>query len=114
MSVSVARADHYLVADSDGLWLHTEVRPIDTADIAGIPAGTRSVSIFLVNRREPNEDNPDLAYAFQAEIEVQGGRAFVPRPDLRGAQAMDWDEQVADLHYADTPEFATGHGVSAS
>ena len=26
---------------------------------------------------------------------------------------MDRDEQVADLHYADTPEFATGHGVSA-
>ena len=111
--VSVARADHYPVADSGGLWLHAEVRPIDTAGIAGIPAGTRSVSIFLVNRREPDEGNPDLAYAFQAEIEVQGEQTFVPRPDLRGAQALDWDEQVADLHYADTPEFATGHGVSA-
>ena len=111
--VSVARADHYRVADSDGLWLHAEVRPIDTAGIAGIPAGTRSVSVFLVNRREPDEDNPDLAYAFQAEIDVQSERAFVPRPDLRGARAMDWDELVADLHYADTPEFATGHGVSA-
>ena len=113
VSVSVARADHYPVADSDGLWLHAEVRPIDTAGIAGIPAGTRSVSIFLVNRREPDEDNPDLAYAFQAEIEVQGEQTFVPRPDLRGAQALDWDAQVADLHYAETPEFATGHGVSA-
>ena len=113
VSVSVARADHYPIADSGGLWLHAEVRPIDTAGIAGIPAGTRSVSIFLVNRREPDEDNPDLAYAFQAEIEVQGERAFVPRPDLRGEQALDPDEQVADLHYADTPEFATGHGVSA-
>ena len=111
--VSVARADHYRVADSGGLWLHAEVRPIDTAGIAGIPAGTRSVSVFLVNRRDPDEDNPDLAYAFQAEIEVQGERAFVPRPDLRGARALDPDEQVADLHYADTPELATGHGVSA-
>ena len=111
--VSVTRADHYRVADSNGLWLHAEVRPIDTAEIAGIPAGTRSVSVFLVNRRDPDEDNPDLAYAFQAEIEVQGERAFVPRPDLRGARALDPDEQVADLHYADTPEFATGHGVSA-
>ena len=111
--VSVVRADHYRVADSGGLWLHAEVRPIDTAGIAGIPAGTRSVSVFLVNRRDPDEDNPDLAYAFQAEIEVQGERAFVPRPDLRGARALDPDEQVADLHYADSPEFATGHGVSA-
>src|SRR5207253_3436119 len=38
---------------------------------------------------------------------------FVPRPDLRGVRAAEWDEQVADLHYADTPEYATGHGVSA-
>ena len=111
--VSVASADHYRVADSDGLWLHAEVRPIDTAGIAGIPAGTRSVSVFVVNRRQPDEGNPDLAYAFQAEIEVQGERAFVPRPDLRGERALDPDEQVADLHYADTPAFATGHGVSA-
>ena len=111
--VSLERAGDYDIADSDGLALHAEVRTIDTAGIAGIPAGTRSVSVFLVNRREPDEDNPDLAYAFQAEIEVQGEHAFVPRPDLRGAQAEDWDEQVADLHYADTPELATGHGVSA-
>ena len=111
--VSLERAGDYDIDDSGGLTLHADVRPIDTAGIAGIPAGTRSVSIFLVNRRKPDEDNPDLAYAFQAEIEVQGEHAFVPRPDLRGAQAEDWDEQVADLHYADTPEFATGHGVSA-
>ena len=32
---------------------------------------------------------------------------------MRGAQASEWDEQVADLHYADTPEYATGHGTSA-
>ena len=111
--VSLVRPDEYLIDDSDGLSLHTEARSIDTAGIAGIPAGTRSVSVFLVNRRKPDEDNPDLEYSFQAEIEVQCKHAFVPRPDLRGAQADDWDEQVADLHYADTPEFATGHGVSA-
>ena len=74
------------------------MRAIDTEGIAGIPAGTRSVSVFLVNRRKPHEDNPDLAYAFQAGMEVEGEHAFVPRPDLRGAQANDWDDQVADLH----------------
>ena len=25
----------------------------------------------------------------------------------------DWDDEIAELHYADTPEYATGHGVSA-
>ena len=111
--VSLVRADVQRVEESGGLWLHTEVRPIDTARIAGIPTGTRAVSVFLVNRRQPDADNPDRAYAFQAEIEVQSDHAFVPRRDPRGAQAEDWDDQVADLHYADTPGYATGHGVSS-
>ncbi len=113
MQVSLSNAGDHDVPDSGGLRLHVDVRPINTEGIAGIPDGTRAVSVFLVNRREPHDSNPDLAYAFQAEIEVRGEPAFVPRPDLRAVQAMDWDEQVADLHYADTPEYATGHGVSA-
>ena len=90
-------------------------RPIDTVGLSGahLPAGTRSVSCFLINRRTPDEAQPDRAYAFQAEIEVRTDRGFVPRPDLRGAHGGEWDDRVADLHYADTPEYATGHGVSA-
>ena len=102
-----------VVPDSGGLTLHVDERAIRTDGLAEIPAGTRSVSVFLVNGRTPDDDNPDRAYAFQAEIEVHGRQPFVPRPDPRGAQAADWDDQVADLHYADTPEYATGHGVSA-
>ena len=30
-----------------------------------------------------------------------------------GVRAAEWDERVADLHYADRPEYATGHRVSA-
>ena len=103
------------VTDSDGLQLQVVERPviIDTLAGAPLPPGTRSVSCFLVNRRTPDDDRPDRAYAFQAEIEVGVEEGFVPRPDLRGAQAEEWDEYVADLHYADTPEYATGHGVSA-
>ena len=102
------------IPDSNGLCLHVEQRSINTEGLAGIPDGTRAVSIFLVNRREPQAENPDLAFAFQAEIDVRGDQAFVPRPNLRGAREEDWDERVADLHYADTPEYATGHGVSAN
>ena len=105
------------VPDSAGLQLHVVERPISAADLDGqIPQGTRSVSVFLVNHRTPiapEHGEPDVAYAFQPEIEVRSDRSFVPRPDLRGARAAAWDEQVADLHYADTPEYATGHGVSA-
>ena len=103
------------VPGSGGLQLHVVERPIGAmgTDGAELPAGTRSASCFLVNRRPPDEAQPDCAYAFQAEIEVRADGGFVPRPDLRGAHAAEWDDQVADLHYADTPEYATGHGVSA-
>ena len=103
------------VPGSDGLQLHVAERPIDTMGLsaAELPAGACSVSCFLVNRRPPNEDQPDRAYAFQAEIEVRTEAGFVPRPDLRAARSGEWDDRVADLHYADMPEYATGHGVSA-
>jgi hypothetical protein len=72
--------------------------------------------VFLVNHRAPiakEQGEPDLAYVFQPELELRSDRPFVPRPDLRGARAAEWDEQMADLHYADAPEYATGHGLSA-
>ena len=118
ISIPLGGAAGPVVADvsgSNGLQLHVIERQIVAGALSGapLPAGTRSVSCFLVNRREPDDDQPDRAYAFQAEMEVQADHGFVPRPDLRGAYAAEWDDQVADLHYADTPEYATGHGVSA-
>jgi hypothetical protein len=102
------------VPGSGGLKLHLVERSTTTEDLEEhLPTGTRSVSVFLVNRRAPVEDEPDRAYVFQPELEVRSDQPFVPRPDLRGARPSDWDEQVADLHFADTPEFATGHGVSS-
>ena len=104
-------ADYY-VPDSAGLQLHVVERQVDTRNLPDMPAGTRSVAVFLVNRRRPTPDNRDLSYAFQAEIQVRGNHPFVPRYDLSGALVADWDDRVADLHYADTPEYATGHGIS--
>ena len=102
------------VPDSGGLELQLVERNIPSGGLAGgIPAGTRSVSLFLVNRRSAEKDRPDRAFVFQAQLEVSCEQPFVARPDLRGALAEEWDEQVADLHYADTPEYATGHGISA-
>jgi hypothetical protein len=107
----------YDVPGSGGLRIHIVERQIPAEDLeTHIAKGIRSVSIFLVNQRAPvatEKGEPDLAYAFQPEVEVRSDRPFVPRPDLRGVRAAEWDEQVADLHYADTPEYATGHGVAA-
>jgi hypothetical protein len=102
------------VPGSGGLEVHVLERPVATAALDGqIPDGTRSVSLFLLNDRDPDGEHPDRAYVFQPEIEVGSAQPFVPRPDLLSSGERDWDEQVADLHYAGLPELATGHGVSA-
>lgn len=105
----------YDVPDSGGLRLFVTTRIVDGVQANLLPEGTRSVSIFLVNDRAPVEGaDRDCALVFQAEIEVESERGFVPRPNLRATGAGDWDDRVADLHYADAPEYATGHGVSST
>jgi len=78
-----------------------------------VPKGTRSVSLFLVNRRTSSSDElRDTAFAFQAALEVRCKQPFVSRPNLRGLESDDWDECVADLQFRDVCEYAVGHGVS--
>ncbi len=78
-----------------------------------LPRGTRSVAVFLVNRRKPAPDaERDAAFCFQAALEVHSDTPLVPRPNVRGLTAEDWDERVADLQYRDAFEYAVGHGVS--
>ena len=112
---SSADPHRFPVPNSGGFVLHAVARPVDAVSFAGrIAPGTRSVSLFLVNDRIASPDRErDEAFAFQAEIEVRSAVPFVPRPDPREVSGDDWDERVADLHYAHTPEYATGHGVSA-
>ena len=102
------------VPKSGGLRVALSVRPVvATNDEAGIPKGSRCVSVFLVNRRTPAPDiRGDESSAFQAELEVHSETGFVPRPNLRSLESDDWDERVADLQYADACEFAVGHSVA--
>ncbi len=74
----------------------------------------RAVSLFVVNRRPPAEDDDlqDTAFVFQVEMRIDADRALVPRYDLRGLDGDDWDERLADLHYRDVAEYAVGHNVS--
>ena len=98
--------------DTGGLVLVVAVRPVARA--AQVPAGTRAVSVFLVNERPPAPDYVrDQAYVFQPELTLRSLAPFFPRPDPRGETSDDWDEQVADLQYRDAVEYAVGHNVSA-
>jgi hypothetical protein len=89
-------------------------RRLDAEVVSGqLPEGVRSISLFLVNGRKPAADDVrDRAFLFQPRMEVRSDAPFVGRPDLRGGGALDWDGRLADLHYAEAPEYGTGHGVS--
>lgn len=119
VDVTVQLGKHKLELDvpsSGGLRLVVSVRSIDTdwATKGMLDAGVKSVSVFLVNDRAPHEDerNRDLAYAFQAQLEVISQVGFVPRPNVRGASLDDHDERVADLQYRNVHEYAVGHGIA--
>ncbi|MEH2311655.1 MAG: hypothetical protein V7K35_09680 [Nostoc sp.] len=100
------------IADSNGLQLVVSIRPVTSKEL--VPAGTRSVSVFLVNNRLSTSDKQrDISYIFQASLIIHTPEALVPRPNLRGRDNHDWDENVADLQYRDDYEYAVGHNVSA-
>ena len=104
------------VPASGGLRLHLVERSLSGGAFTGrIPPGARAISVFLVNERPPpkGREQAGTGDAFQAEIEIRCDAGFLGRPDPRGFRPSDPDAEVADLHYADTPEYATGHGVSA-
>jgi hypothetical protein len=75
----------------------------------------RAVTIFLVNRRAPVKRRyADVAYAFQARLELVCTEGFRPRYDLSGYRAVDEDLRLADLHYRDVEEYAVGRNAAAA
>jgi hypothetical protein len=102
------------VPNSQGLKIEYLVRPVPTdGNETSLPKGTRSVSVFLVNRRTPERTElRDQAFAFQTSLEVSSEAPFVARPDPRSMHSEDWDERVADLQYRDVCEYAVGHNVA--
>lgn len=106
------------VPNSDGLVLFLTVRGIPEISLAAgqLPKDTSSVSVFLVNRRKPDDRHYYRSFAFQTELRIASPKPFIARPDLRGAfqEDHDWDDLVADLQYRDVFEYAVGHGISAT
>ncbi|MDH6063806.1 DISARM system helicase DrmA [Umezakia ovalisporum] len=99
------------IPDTDGLQLVVSLRPVSNNNL--IPPGTGSVSVFLVNNRfSTPENNKDTTYTFQTCLTIHTPQPLVPRPNLRGGNNEDWDENVADLQYRHDYEYAVGHNVS--
>ena len=101
------------VPDSNGLEIVCLVRPTRVQTFDNI-FNARAVSVFIVNRRTPEDrtDLQDTAFAFQVEMSVEADRPLVPRPDPHGLESDVWDERLADLHYHDVVEYAVGHNIS--
>lgn len=83
----------------------------------GVPDGTRTLSVFVVNDRQCVGRVTYKDTIYQVELELGLKTGFFGRPDLRGAAfgvETDADDRIADLHYRDDLEYSTGHGVSAT
>ncbi len=115
VDITVPLPDHpqtIPIPDSDGLNLVISIRNVGYQEL--IPEGTYSVSVFLVNNRLASVDKQrDISYTFQTTLIIDTPEPLVPRPNLRGRDDNDWDENVADLQYRDDYEYAVGHNVSA-
>ncbi|MCA9177620.1 MAG: DISARM system helicase DrmA, partial [Planctomycetales bacterium] len=102
------------VPNSRGVELVWSIRGVPDSDLdGGLPKGTRSLSLFVVNRRKAAPDEVrDEGFIFQVELELSSDKSFVARPNLRSLESDDWDERVADLQYREAYEFAVGHSVA--
>lgn len=102
------------VPGSRGVEIVWSLRGVPDGDVdGGLPKGTRSLSMFVVNRRKASPDEVrDEGFIFQVELEVQSDLSFIARPNLRSLESDDWDERVSDLQYRDSFEFSVGHSVA--
>jgi hypothetical protein len=94
----------------DGVYLAGKLETVD------LPvSGTRALSLFLVNGREPLPSGlQDTRCLFQASLEITCADGIVARPNRADGEAVDLDARLADLQFRDRCEYAVGHGVSVT
>jgi len=101
------------VPNTSGIVLQGRVE--DTV-LPGVKPATpvRALALFVVNNRTPEEEAglQDLQFIFQVKLRLECHQGIVPRPNLTGLDADDWDAKVSDLQFRDVFEYAVGHGVS--
>lgn len=96
------------------LELHAHARPFTLEEPGEAPVQVLALSVFVVNRRVAvRRRYADVAFAFQARIEVACAAGLVPRHDLSAHHSEDEDLRIADLHYRDEVEYAVGRNTSA-
>jgi hypothetical protein len=97
------------VPETTGIVLRGELR---TTDAPGLPAGTRVVSLFIVNERTPQEQHADQQFIFQVKLRIGFDGGFRARRNPRGDDGDDYDQRVLALLFRDSLEWAVGHNTS--
>ncbi len=100
------------MAVGGGLELVVSARPIDSADIDGVKRELLAVSVFLVNARPHTIRFRDVAFCFQARLQLYFAEGFERRDDRASYDSDEADERLADLHYRDVCSYAVGHNTS--
>jgi hypothetical protein len=91
----------------DGVYLAGKLETVDLPH-----PGTRALSLFLVNGREPLPHGPqDERSLFQTSLEITCKAGIVARPNQADGEASDLDARIADLQFRNCCEYAVGHGV---
>ncbi|MGJ5206129.1 DISARM system helicase DrmA [Bradyrhizobium sp. HKCCYLR20261] len=100
------------MAVGGGLELVVSARPIDSADIDGVKRKLLAVSVFLVNARPQPMRFRDVAFCFQARLQLDCAGGFERRDDRASYESDEFDERLADVHYQDVCSYAVGHNTS--
>ncbi|CCE08072.1 conserved hypothetical protein [Bradyrhizobium sp. STM 3843] len=100
------------MAIGGGLELVVSAREIETADIDGVKRELLAVSVFLVNARPQTIRFRDIAFCFQARLQLDFAAGFERRDDRASYDSDEADERLADLHYHDVCSYAVGHNTS--
>ncbi|MEX1361502.1 MAG: DISARM system helicase DrmA [Nannocystaceae bacterium] len=118
-SVPLLLGQESTVAVPDSKGVDIVARAVPAIGVPGVDDGTLAVSVFVVNRRQPETLNPrdprrDENYLFQVELQILAPEALVPRPDRHLEHADDEDDRILDLQYREYLEWAVGHGCAAT
>ena len=80
--------------------------------MAGLVPGTRVLSLFLVNERAQAAVDRDTQFVFQVQMALDYNRGFLSRPNRRGEDSGDADQNVLALQFRSHVEWAVGHNTS--
>lgn len=87
-----------------------------TGALPPLPAGTRALSLFVMNDRGlvdvKNKAEREEQTIFQVGMTLRFAGGIVARPNQTGERAGDFDDRVSDLQFRARCEHAVGHGVS--